>query len=161
MTQEATYCAYCGTDLVDAAAVARRFGEPFCSEAHADAFVTEVRAARVEGAALAAESSEGDARAEQVGDSLQKSATGAWSLGRLLKLAVCCGAPLLALVFLAGGGGALLGGGAAVLPYLALLACPLGMFLMMFMMRGKQHHGQGQTDARNDSASASDHPMER
>ena len=159
MTREATYCAYCGTDLVDAVAAARRFGEPFCSEAHADAFVSEARAARVAVAALAAESSGRDARAEQTGDSLQKSATGAWSPGRLLKLAVCCGAPLLALVFLAGGGGALLGGGAAVLPYLALLACPLGMLLMMFMMRGKQHHGQGQKDARDDSASRPDHRM--
>ena len=161
MTQELTYCAYCGTDLVDATTVARRFGEPFCSEAHADAFVGEARAARVAAAALAAESSGGNAGAVQAGDGLQKSATGAWSPRRLLKLAACCGAPLLALVFLAGGGGALLGGGAAVLPYLALLACPLGMFLMMFMMRGKQHHGQGQKDAGNDSASGSDHPMER
>ena len=53
MTQEATYCAYCGTESVDPT-TARRFGEPFCSEAHADAFVSfvsEARAARVAAAA--------------------------------------------------------------------------------------------------------------
>ena len=156
MTREATYCAYCGTDLVDAATAARRFGEPFCSEAHADAFVSEARAARVEAAALAAESSGGDAGAVQPGDSLPKSGTGGWNLGRLLKLAACCGAPLLALVFLAGGGGALLGAGAGILSSLAVLACPLGMF---FMMRAMQRHGEGQKDARNDDASRPDHRM--
>ncbi|MGH7417424.1 MAG: DUF2933 domain-containing protein, partial [Candidatus Rokuibacteriota bacterium] len=65
---------------------------------------------------------------------------GQWSLGRLLKLGACGGLPILALVFLAGGGGALLGAGAAVLPVLALLACPLGMF---FMMRGMRQNGSG------------------
>ncbi|MGH7419574.1 MAG: DUF2933 domain-containing protein [Candidatus Rokuibacteriota bacterium] len=54
-------------------------------------------------------------------------------------MGACCGLPLLALVFLAGGGGALLGAGAAVLPLLAVLACPLGMF---FMMRAMQGHGK-------------------
>ena len=143
-----------GPALLDPAPAPRRFGEPFCSEAHADAFVSEVRAARVEGAALAAESSVGDARAEQAGDGPQKSATRVWSLGRLLKLAICCGAPLLALVFLAGGSGALLGAGAAALPYLALLACPLAMF---FMMRRMADHGKrGESGAGSHSASGSD-----
>jgi hypothetical protein len=53
-------------------------------------------------------------------------------------MGVCCGLPILAVVFLAGGGGALLGAGAAVLPVLAVLACPLGMFLMMRAMAGHQ-----------------------
>ncbi len=154
MAQEVTYCAYCGTDLVDAAPAGRRFGEPFCSEAHADAFVSEARAARVEGAALATESSGGEARAERAGDGPQEPATRVWSLGRLLKLAVCCGAPLLALVFLAGGGGALLGAGVAVLPYLALLACPLAMFFMVRRMAG---HGKSEeSGAGSRSASGSD-----
>jgi hypothetical protein len=55
-------------------------------------------------------------------------------------MAACCGLPLLVLVLLAGGGGALLGAGAAVLPLLAVLACPLGM---LFMMRAMQGHGRG------------------
>jgi predicted phage tail protein len=52
---------------------------------------------------------------------------------RYLKLGACCGAPLLVVLLLAGGGGALLGAAGAFLPYLAALACPLGMY---FMMRG-------------------------
>ena len=88
MTQEATYCAYCGTESVDSS-TARRFGEPFCNEAHADAFVSEARAARV-AAAAPAESPGRDAGAMQAGDSPQKAGTGGWSVGRLLKLAACC-----------------------------------------------------------------------
>jgi len=155
MTQE-TYCAHCGIEGIDPA-TARRFGEPFCSEAHAEAFATEARAARVAAAALA-ESPGRDAGAVQAGDDLQKRGTGGWSLRRLLKLAACCGAPLLALVFVAGGGGALLGAGAAALPYLALLTCPLAMF---FMMRAMQHRGGGQEDGENHAPSGSDHRVER
>lgn len=156
MTQAATYCTHCGTELVDPA-TARRFGEPFCSEAHADAFATEARAARVAAAALA-ESPGRDAGAVQAGDDLQKSGTGGWSFRRLLKLAACCGAPLLAVVFLAGGGGALLGAGAAALPYLALLACPLAMF---FMMRAMRHHGEGQKDGGHHATPGPDDRMGR
>lgn len=116
--KEESYCTYCGVDLDRAAAAPKRFGEPFCGDAHAEAFVQEARAARIESAA----------------------ASSGWNLKRVLKMGACCGLPLLALVFLAGGGGALLGAGAAVLPLLAVLACPLGMF---FMMRAMQGHGKG------------------
>ncbi|MGH2610308.1 MAG: DUF2933 domain-containing protein, partial [Tepidiformaceae bacterium] len=61
-----------------------------------------------------------------------------WSWKQALKMAACCGAPMLALVVLAGGG-ALLGAAGAVLPLLAALACPLGMFFMMrAMWKGHQ-----------------------
>ena len=126
-----THCAYCGVDLDRAAEGLKRFGELFCSDAHADAFVQEARAARIESAAIANQTTDAaPARGH---------ATSGWNLKRALKMGACCGLPLLAFVFLVGGGGALLGAGAAVLPFLAVLACPLGMFFMMRMMRG---HGQ-------------------
>lgn len=58
---------------------------------------------------------------------------------RYLKMGACCGVPLLALVFLAGGGGVVLGTAGALLPYLAALACPLGMY---FLMRSMTKMGQ-------------------
>src|SRR6266545_3809995 len=130
------YCGFCGIDLASAAIPAQRLGVPFCNEAHAEAFATEVRAARVSAVANAPERSTG---LGQGGGEGARAGTRPWSLKRLAKLAACCGAPLVALVILAGGGGALLGAGAAVLPYLALLACPLAMF---FMMRAMQGHGE-------------------
>lgn len=130
--KEESYCTYCGVDLDRGAEVPKRFGEPFCGDAHADAFVQETRAARVESAA----------GVDQTTDAApaRGPASSGWNLKRVLKMGACCGLPLLALVFLAGGGGALLGAGAAVLPLLAVLACPLGMF---FMMRAMQGHGKG------------------
>ncbi len=63
-------------------------------------------------------------------------------LKQLLGLGACCAAPLLAGVVLAGGGGALLGFAGAALPFLAALACPLGMY---FMMRSMSKMGQKDT----------------
>lgn len=142
--KEESYCAYCGVDLGRPGEVPKRFGEPFCSDAHADAFVQEARATKVERAAAA----------DQTSDATPSGgpAAGGWDLKRALKMAACCGVPLLALVFLAGGGGALLGAGAAVLPLLAILACPPGMF---FMMRGMQGHGKGDTQPDADRPSPS------
>ena len=130
------YCAYCGVDVDPVAEAPKRFGEPFCSEAHADAFVQEARTARVENATGPGQTADAAAPSGP--------ATGSWDFKRTLKMAACCGLPVLAIVFLAGGGGALLGAGAAVLPYLAALACPLGMF---FMMRGMHGHGKGEDHA--------------
>ncbi len=127
------YCGFCGNDLASAAIPAPRFGVPFCNEAHAEAFAGEVRAARV--ARVAAADNEGKRQSEGTAD---RASNKRWDLKRLLKMGVCCGLPILAVVFLAGGGGVLLGAGAAVLPYVALLACPLAMF---FMMRAMQGHG--------------------
>ena len=126
------YCSYCGADLDGTGGLPMRFGERFCSDEHADAFVREARAARIESAATADQTTD-------VASPGGRASSG-WDLKRALKMGACCGLPLLALVFLAGGGGALLGAGAAILPTLALLACPLGMF---FMMRAMQGHGKG------------------
>ncbi len=128
------YCGFCGIDLASAAIPARRFGVPFCNEAHAEAFAGEARAARA--ARIAAADNEGERQSEGTAD---RASNKRWDLKRLLKMGVCCGLPILAVVFLAGGGGALLGAGAAVLPVLAVLACPLAMF---FMMRAMQGHGE-------------------
>jgi len=136
------YCGFCGADL-DGAGVAWRFREPFCGEAHAEAFAAEVRAGRI-GAAATARTMEESATAPEVDGGGERSAARGWDLKRTLKMAVCCGAPLLAVVLLAGGGVAFLGAGAAVLPYLALLACPLAMF---FMMRAMHHDEKHQSQA--------------
>ena len=57
----------------------------------------------------------------------------------LLLMAACCGAPLLLLLALPLLGSALGGLGVSVVNTLALLACPIGMVLMMWlMMRGQQ-----------------------
>jgi len=58
---------------------------------------------------------------------------------RYLKYGVCCGAPILALVVLAGGGGAELGAAQGLLPIAAAVACPLVMY---FMMRSMSHVDQ-------------------
>jgi len=131
---QARYCAECGAEVGQEGAP-ERFSEVFCSDAHAEEFVKGVRAARAQ-AAAAVQARE--ARPEQDPDSVAAS-PGQPNWKHLLKMAACCGAPLLALVILAGGGGALLGAAGAVLPWLAFLACPLGMFFMMrAMMKGHQ-----------------------
>ncbi len=147
---ESANCAFCGVEVDGPpASVPRRFGEAFCGEAHAEAFAAEVRAARVGAAANVAEGSTGPDHAGGEGAGPE---AGRWSLKRIAKLAVCCGVPLLAVAFLAGGGGALLGAGAVVVPYLALLACPLGMF---FMMRAMQGHAKN-NDEREHSTRPED-----
>jgi hypothetical protein len=141
------YCASCGAAVDTTRSVPRRFGESFCSEAHAETFVTEARAARLAVAARAAGEA-GDT--EAAGGLSEKSGARRWDLKRALKMAVCLGAPLIAVAFLVGGGGALLGAGAAVFPYVALLACPLSMF---FMMRGMQGHAKGDGESAHSAAS--------
>lgn len=141
-----TYCASCGAAVDTTGLVPRRFGESFCSEAHAETFVTEARAARLAVAARAAEA--GDAKA--AGGLSEQGGARRWDLQRVLKMAVCLGAPLIAVAFLVGGGGALLGAGAALIPYVALLACPLSMF---FMMRGMQEHAKGDGESEHSAAS--------
>jgi hypothetical protein len=129
------YCALCGQPAAPRAPAIERFGEAFCSEAHAQEFVQAVRAARVQtaaGAQTAVERSTGPAEATpQPRDSKA-------SLGK----ALCWGAPLLVIaVVLIGGTGALAGAVGAVLPFLALLACPLGMYFMMRAMSKTGDHG--------------------
>ncbi len=122
------YCPICGTRPGATASPVERFGEVFCSAAHADEFTHAVRAARVQAAIVRMEG----AGARGSGPS----AASGWTarLGRLL----CWGGPVLALVAMAlvlsGSGGLLLGAASGVLPFLAALACPVGMYLMMRSM---------------------------
>jgi hypothetical protein len=116
-------------------AVPERFGEVFCSEGHAEQFASGVRAARVQ-AAVAADAVT-VTTPEADGKPAPAAKPGHWKMA--LKMAACCGLPILALVLLAGGGGALFGAAGAVLPLLLTLACPLGMFLMMRVMKKGGH----------------------
>lgn len=130
------YCALCGRAVTASEAAIERFGEPFCSEAHAEEFVTDVRAARVDAAAI------GLAPAEtQPSERATEAPATQQSWKGLLKMGLCCGAPLLVLLVLAGGGGAVLGAAGAILPFLAFLACPLGMYFMMRSMSKKGQQG--------------------
>ncbi len=55
------HCAYCGHTITGEAKAPERFGERFCSEAHAEEFVTGVRAVRMEAIARADETERRDA----------------------------------------------------------------------------------------------------
>lgn len=136
-TDTTTHCAYCGHPIPGDADTPERFGERFCSEAHADGFVAGVRAARIETAARA------EARpANQLerGGACALLPAGQRSWRDYVKRAACWGAPLLLLVaiplFWSGGWGA---AGGSLLSVIALLACPLGMY---FMMRGMMNMNQ-------------------
>jgi acetyl-CoA carboxylase alpha subunit len=143
-----TYCASCGAEVDTTRSTPRRFGESFCSEAHAETFVAAARAARLAVAARAAVKTDG---AEVPGRQNEKGGARGWDLKHALKMAFCLGTPLIAVAFLIGGGGALLGAGAAVLPYVALLACPLAMF---FMMRGMHGHAKGDGESEHSAGSS-------
>jgi hypothetical protein len=64
------------------------------------------------------------------------------TLKGMLMMAICCAAPLLllaAIPFLGAAFGSLAAVGSGLLSIVALLACPVGMFLMMrMMMKGKK-----------------------
>lgn len=77
-----------------------------------------------------------------------------WDLKRGLKWAACLGVPLVLVVFLVGGGGALLGSGATLLPYLAILACPLVMFFMMRAMHSHQMQDPAKRDDETGQSSS-------
>ena len=62
----------------------------------------------------------------------------------LLLMAACCGAPLLLVLALPVVGSALGGLGASAVNTLALLACPVGMVLMMWLMMRGQRAGADQ-----------------
>jgi len=138
-TEKARSCALCGEVANVHGLAIERFGEAFCSEGHAEELVARVREARVQAAAARAfEASTTEiARVEASADAMPKPRD--WR--RSLKLGACCAVPMLALLVLAGGGGVLLGAAGAILPLLAVLACPLGMY---FMMRGMMKMGQAQ-----------------
>lgn len=128
--KETQYCPVCGVEVSSPAEV--RFGEAFCSLPHAEQFVKEVKEARTQ-AAVARAVQTGQAEAQQP-EAATACALTQRDWKRYLKVGVCAGVLLLALVFLAGGGGALLGVAGVLLPLLAFLACPLAMYFMMRSM---------------------------
>ena len=127
------HCAYCGDGIPAQAGADERFGERFCSEAHAAAFAEGVRAQRI-AAVARREDAQGAACAAPT------AVPQGWA--DRLKRAACWGAPLLLLLAipLLASGGALAAAG-SVLSLLAVLACPLGMYFMMRAMGGMQHGG--------------------
>ena len=130
VTRDGRHCAYCGHALAGDAPVVERFGEPFCSEPHAEEFTAGVRAARMQ--AAAGTDSPGTACA------LSAAERSGWR--DVLKRAACWGAPLLLLLAIPliwTGGWAATGG--SLLSVLAVLACPLGMYFMMRGMGSMQH----------------------
>ncbi len=159
------YCAFCGTDVSEQGPGAERFGQPFCSDAHAEEFVKGVRAARVQAAASSMQAMQSSMPAMQAAPS--STATGAveeaagarpadppqpsWT--DRLKTWACWGAPvllLLALLLMTSGGGAAVTAG-SLLSVLALLACPIGMYLMMRGM-GNMNQGQQANQSKKDGA---------
>ena len=134
------HCPICGVEVSPSADT--RFGEAFCSVPHAEEFVEKIREAKIQAAAaLAVRSPEPEARHPETSVAAAP-VQPAWK--RYVKMGACVGAPLLALIFLAGGGGAVLGAAGALLPILAFLACPLAMYFMMRSMSktGGEKHPQ-------------------
>src|SRR5712691_7660043 len=131
------HCAFCGLALSSETPAIERFGERFCSEAHAEEFASGVRTRRMETAARA--------EATSMSCAMSSSRPRNWSGG--LKRAACWGAPLLLLLaiplFWSGSATAATGG--SILSALALLACPLGMYFMMRAMGNMNHTGQTPT----------------
>lgn len=123
------FCPVCGEDAGVHGTPVQRFGETLCSDAHADVFVADVRTQRAHAATVSDAAHSGHDTGAAGGGSAWKT----WGLR-----ALCWGGPLLAVVLLLGGGSTLLGVGGAILPYLALLACPVAMFFMMRSMGGTQ-----------------------
>ena len=133
-TESGRHCGYCGLAVRDEVPAIERFGEQFCSEGHAEEFVTGVRNARMRAAA----------RTETASSSCALPSTGQRSWKDYLKRGACWGAPLLLLLaiplFWSGNATAATGG--SILSALALLACPLGMYFMMRAMGNVNHTGQ-------------------
>jgi hypothetical protein len=137
------YCAHCGQPADPGAPAIDRFGEAFCSDAHAQEFLHAVRATRVQAAAGAQTAVERSAAPGEVTPQQRD-----WKA--YLGKALCWGAPLLVVAFvLSGGTGALAGAAGAVLPFLALLACPLGMYFMMRAMAKTGDQGRSHGDSKD------------
>ncbi len=149
------YCAFCGVDVNECGPAAERFGEPFCSEAHAEEFVRGVRAAWVRATASSMRAAVAPATTGEVEAPAGTQPAGPVRQGwtdRLKKWG-CWAAPLgllLALLLVSSGSGVAAAAG-SLLSVLALLACPLAMCLIMRSM-GTMNHGQHVNQDRKGSA---------
>ena len=143
VTKAVRHCGYCGHALSDEAPAIDRFGERFCSEAHAEKFAAGVRAARMQAAARTDPSTTACA--------LPFAGQRTWK--DYLKRGACWGAPLLLLLalplFWSGSSAAVAGG--SILSVLAVLACPLGMYFMMRAMTSMDHGTKPREKERADS----------
>src|SRR5438093_10254561 len=130
-TESKRHCAYCGLAVRDDMPAIKRFGEQFCSEVHAEEFVTGVRNARMHAAA----------RTETASRSCALPSTGQRSWKDYLKRGACWGAPLLLLLaiplFWRGNATAATGG--SILSALALLACPPRLYFMVRAVGNMDH----------------------
>ena len=140
------HCAYCGHALTDEKPVIERFGEPFCSEGHAEEFAAGVRTARMQAAA----------RAQPPATACALPPAGQRTWKDYLKRGACWGAPLLVLLAipLFWSGNAVVATGGSILSVLGLLACPLGMYFMMRAMGSMNQGGQPRENDRVDTHDA-------
>jgi hypothetical protein len=147
MTETGRHCAHCGLAVTDEVPAIERFGERFCSEAHAEEFTADVRKARIQAAA----------RVETASTSCGLSSSAPRTGKDYLKRAACWGAPVLVILAipLFWSGSAAAATGVSILSALALLACPLGMYFMMRAMGNMSHGGQSQ------AKDAEDHDAQR
>lgn len=147
-----SYCTYCGHALAEAV-TPERFGERFCSEAHAEEFVAGVRAACVQAAARH-ETADQRATRDMGACAMPPVRQRRWT--DYLTRGLCWGAPLLVLIAIPliwSGGWAASGG--SLLTVVALLACPLGMYFMMRAMMGMPHQeGQAKPERGKGDANA-------
>jgi hypothetical protein len=138
-----TYCPICGKDAADPSL--KRFGEYFCSEEHVAEYAREVRSTQ------ARESTSITAVAGAQGAALQTTGTPKGTqtpqtkggISGFWKMAACCGGMLLllpALGLVSVGGLAAVAG--SLLTVAAVLACPIGMYIMMRGMIRQEHHGE-------------------
>ena len=144
-TETARHCAYCGVAVADGMPPIERFGERFCSEAHAEEFSAGVRNVRMQAAA----------RLEAASSSCALSSSMPRTWKDYFKRAACWGAPVLLLLAipLFWSGSTVAATGGSILSVLAFLACPLGMYFMMRAMGNMSHGGQSQpTDAEKRDA---------
>jgi hypothetical protein len=142
-TQSRRHCAYCGHAVIDESPAIERFGERFCSESHADEFVSDVRAARIQAAATP----------PATGCAGAPGGRRTWK--DYLRQGACWGAPVLVLLaiplFWTGNSLAIAGG--SILNVLALVACPLAM---LFMMRAMGSMSRGEQPCASDGADGHD-----
>lgn len=146
-----TYCPICGRDATDPSL--KRFGEYFCSEAHVAEYAREVRSNQDTETTAVATVAGADVTTSQTTGTLEPGQTPQkkGGIGGFWKMAACCGGmllllPALGLVNL--GGVAAVGG--SLLSLVAVLACPIGMYLMMRMMMKQEKHAGHGPDADTD-----------